>query len=55
MLVHAISKPIKSKALWILIILMFNALGALVYYFAVKREFNKNKDSVAAEKVEENQ
>ncbi len=51
MLVHAISKPIKTKALWILIILMFNILGALVYYFAVKNEFKKSGDSVSAEKV----
>jgi hypothetical protein len=41
MIVHAISKPIKSKALWIIILLLFGIIGAIVYYFAVKRQFKK--------------
>jgi tetrahydromethanopterin S-methyltransferase subunit G len=55
MLIHAISKPIKSKALWILIILLFGILGAIVYYFAVKRDFDKmpkTEEAVKAEKVD---
>jgi hypothetical protein len=39
MLIHAISKPIHDKALWIIILLLFNIIGAIVYYFAVKRHF----------------
>lgn len=39
MLIHAISKPIHDKALWIIILLLFNVVGAIVYYFAVKRHF----------------
>lgn len=56
MLVHAISKPIKQKAVWILIILLFGIIGALVYYFAIKRDFDKvsekTEGSVNAEKVD---
>ncbi len=37
MLVHAIRHPIHDKALWIIIILLFGIIGAIVYYFAVKR------------------
>ncbi len=53
MMVHAISKPIKSKAVWILILLIFGVIGAIVYYFAVKREFkDKKNETVYAEKTE---
>lgn len=54
MLIHAISKPITSKALWILILLIFGIVGAMIYYFAVKREFKKKEEVLHAEKVEEN-
>jgi 4-amino-4-deoxy-L-arabinose transferase-like glycosyltransferase len=37
MLVDAIKKPIQHKPLWIIIILLFSLVGAIVYYFAVKR------------------
>jgi hypothetical protein len=53
MLVHAVSKPITSKAVWILILLLTGIIGAIVYYFAVKKEFGKNKETLTAEKVEE--
>ena len=42
MLVHAIRNPIKSKAVWVLILLLTGIIGAVVYYFAVKRKFNKS-------------
>lgn len=54
MLVHAVSKPIESKALWILILLLTGILGAIVYYFAIKRDFGKKEETIKAEKVEEN-
>ena len=38
MLVHAIKTPIEHKPLWILIILITGILGAVVYYFAVKKQ-----------------
>ncbi len=40
MLVHSITKPIENKAIWILILLVTQVLGAIVYYFAVKRPFD---------------
>ena len=40
MLVHAATKPIENKALWVVIIAITGVLGAIVYYFAVKREFD---------------
>jgi len=41
MLVHAATKPIENKAMWIILIVIFSGLGAIVYYFVVKRKFNK--------------
>ena len=43
MLVHAIRKPIESKALWIIVLLLFGVIGAIVYFFAVKRPFQKKE------------
>lgn len=40
MLVHAIKNPIENKPLWIIIILLGNGIGAIVYYFVVKRQFS---------------
>lgn len=37
MLFHAISNPVPNKAMWILIIIFFGWLGALIYYFIVKK------------------
>ena len=45
MIVHAASNNIENKALWIVLIVIFQALGAIVYYFAVKRPFDKVKKS----------
>lgn len=39
MLIHAISRPIQSKAVWIIVLLFTGILGAIIYYFAVKRHF----------------
>ncbi|MEK7583394.1 MAG: PLD nuclease N-terminal domain-containing protein [Patescibacteria group bacterium] len=39
MLVHAIRHDIKDKALWIIIMILTGWLGAIVYYFVVKRNF----------------
>ncbi len=44
MLVDCIRHPVKYKALWILFLIFFNILAAIIYYFAVKRrrvEFNR--------------
>ncbi len=42
MLIHATKHPIESKPLWIIIILLFGILGAVIYYFAVKRKFSQS-------------
>lgn len=42
MLVHAATKSIENKALWIILLIIFQGLAAIVYYFAVKRPFDKN-------------
>ncbi len=52
MLIHAITKPIKTKAVWILILLLFGIIGAIIYYFTVKREFVKKDKTIKAEKVD---
>lgn len=37
MLVHAIRNPIEHKPVWILVLLLTGLIGAIIYYFAVKR------------------
>lgn len=41
MIVHAASKPVEGKAAWIILMIFTHFLGALIYYFAVKRSFKK--------------
>lgn len=41
MIVHAASHPIENKAVWVLIIVLANWVGAIIYYFVVKRKFVK--------------
>lgn len=43
MIVHAATKNIENKALWIIMLIIFGHLAAIVYYFAVKRPFDKNQ------------
>lgn len=40
MLVHAIKHDVESKALWIVLMVFTGLIGALIYYFAVKRDFD---------------
>ena len=40
MIVHAASKPVENKAVWIILMLLTGVVGALIYYFAVKRNFD---------------
>jgi magnesium-transporting ATPase (P-type) len=39
MFVHAISKPIQNKVVWIICFILFGIVTAIVYYFAVKRSY----------------
>lgn len=41
MLIDAISKPNKDKAMWIIVLLLTGTLGAIVYFFAVKKKAPK--------------
>lgn len=41
MLVHAATRPIENKALWVIVIALTHLIGAAIYYFAVKRSFDK--------------
>jgi hypothetical protein len=40
MLVHAIQNEPKDQALWILILMLTNFWGGVIYYFAVKRKMD---------------
>lgn len=42
MIAHASSRPIENKKFWIAFIILFGAIGAVIYYFTVKRKFDKN-------------
>jgi sterol desaturase/sphingolipid hydroxylase (fatty acid hydroxylase superfamily) len=42
MLIDAIKKPIENKMLWILVVFFGNILGALIYFFVVKRAHGGN-------------
>lgn len=39
MIVHAVKHDIESKAVWIILMVITGILGAIIYYFAVKRNF----------------
>jgi drug/metabolite transporter (DMT)-like permease len=41
MLVHAIKTESENKAVWIILIVLLQVLGAIIYYFAVKRKSNQ--------------
>jgi drug/metabolite transporter (DMT)-like permease len=41
MIVHAATHPIPNRAMWILVLVFTQGLGALIYYFVVKRNFGK--------------
>ena len=39
MLIHAISNPIPNKVLWVAVIFFLSLLGAVIYYFVIKRKY----------------
>mgnify|MGYP001297306166 CR=1 FL=1 len=41
MIIHAATKNIENKALWIILLILFGHLAAIIYYFAVKRPFDR--------------
>ena len=42
MIIHAIKNEPKDQALWILILMLTNFWGAVIYYFAVKYKMDKH-------------
>lgn len=38
MLLHAIRSNLNDKLIWVLVILLLGPLGAIIYYFVVKRK-----------------
>lgn len=47
MIIHAATKPIDNKALWIVILALTGIVGAIIYYFAVKRKFDQKEKTAA--------
>ncbi len=50
MLVHAATKEVENKALWLIIIVFLGFIGAIVYYFAIKRPMDEAINSTAQAK-----
>lgn len=42
MIIHAIKNPIANKTLWIIFLLVLGQVAAIIYYFAVKRDFHSS-------------
>lgn len=47
MVIHAASNPIENKAMWIIVMVLTGVLGAVIYYFVVKRKFPKKAPAPA--------
>ncbi|MBD3270103.1 hypothetical protein GF376_01100 [Candidatus Peregrinibacteria bacterium] len=45
MLIHAATKPIDNKALWIILMVLLGFPVSLIYYFIVKRNFNEVEEN----------
>lgn len=45
MIVHAATHPIENRAIWVLLLIFTGIIGAIVYYFVVKRKFNSQMPS----------
>ena len=41
MIVHAAKHDVENKAMWIILMVFTGIVGALIYYFVVKRKFGK--------------
>lgn len=44
MLVHAVKNDIDYKPVWILVLWFLNIIGAIIYYFAVKKDYVSYED-----------
>ena len=43
MIIHAASKPIENKAMWIVLMVLVGPIVSIVYYFVVKRKMDKQE------------
>lgn len=43
MLIHAASKPVDNKVLWIVLMIIIGLPVSIIYYFIVKRKFDKGQ------------
>ena len=46
MIVDCIKRQVSHKPVWILVLLLTGIIGAIIYYFAVKRSASKNLPTV---------
>lgn len=51
MLIHAAKNSIPNKLLWILVLIVTNVIGGLVYYFAVFQKTRKKNDSELVKRI----
>ncbi len=49
MLIHAASNEIPEKIVWVIILIFTGLIGAIIYYFVVKRKFDKKVLSIYQE------
>lgn len=49
MLVHAASSDIKDKPLWLLVIWFMNIIGAIIYFFVIKRQYDREMKECGCE------
>lgn len=40
-LIHALTKPVENKAMWVVVMIFTGAFGSVIYYFIEMRPFNK--------------
>lgn len=45
MLIHAATKDIKDKIVWVLVLVFTHLIGAIIYYFVVKKPFDMGQVS----------
>ncbi len=48
MIVHAAKHDVENKAMWIILMVFTGIVGALIYYFVVKRKFANSASSFRA-------
>ena len=50
MLVHVAQHDVKDKTAWIIILALTNFIGAIIYYFVVKRPYDAEHHNIATTK-----